>query len=140
MSHTSSSAPPARARRALAMLACFLLALLGLTSTAVPASAYSSSQITAQYWWPHNGCSTITGDAPSGVSFTYACNHHDGCYWGHWADKGTCDRWFYNDMLAACGGGWYCNWWAGAYYRAVQLFGAPYYACRCDPNFAQYFA
>lgn len=119
-------------------LASFLLLIVGFFVVVVnppEASAYSSTKITAQYWWPHNGCSTPTGDAPSGVSFTYACNHHDGCYWGHWAGKSICDQWFLNDMRNACAGNGNCNNWANVYYRAVSILGWPFYWCRCDPNF-----
>jgi hypothetical protein len=112
--------------------ACLILFANGVQ--AQPAAAYSSTQITPQYWWPHNGCSSPFGDSPSGVSFTYACNHHDGCYWGHWSNKWTCDWWFYNDMRAACGWNAWCQAWAYAYYRSVDTFGWPFYLCRCDPS------
>jgi len=126
----------------IASLLVFALLLFSVVtvSTAPSASAYSSSTITSQYWWPHNGCSAPTGDAPSGVSFTYACNHHDGCYNQHWASKGTCDQWFANDMHNACAGYWYCNYWANGYFAAVSAFGWPFYWCRCDPTFTVYFA
>ena len=122
-------------RRIVSLIGALLFMVgLAVVVDAPAASAYSSTTRTAQYWWPHNGCSTPTGDAPSGISFTYACNHHDGCYWGHWASKGTCDQWFLNDMRAACHGNSTCNRWATIYYWAVSAFGWPYYWCRCDPN------
>jgi hypothetical protein len=102
-----------------------------VASTASPAAASSSTTLTPQYPWPHNGCTGVS-DTPLGASFTYACNHHDGCYGGHWASRSTCDAWFYNDMIAACrhlpfemvGG---CSVWAGIYYGGVRAFGQKYY-------------
>jgi Prokaryotic phospholipase A2 len=105
-----------------------------------PAFAESSSALTAEYPWPHNGCTAVTDRPFAGVSFTYACNHHDGCYAGHWASRETCDAWFRNDMFAACreahlpfemGGG--CASWTLAYYEAVRIFGQKFY----DSNGAQ---
>jgi hypothetical protein len=98
---------------------------------ATPAFAESSSTLTPQYPWPHNGCTRVS-DNPSGVSFTYACNHHDGCYARHWASRATCDAWFRNDMDNACKNGpWYlrgsCENYALIYYSGVRLFGQKYY-------------
>ena len=126
-------------KRFAAVLVALLVCVGVQVGSAPSASAYSSTQLTSQYWWPHNGCSSPFGDSPSGVSFTYACNHHDGCYWGHWASKATCDWWFYNDMRNACAGGWWCNAWAYAYYSAVTNYGWPFYVCRCDPNLPSWF-
>ncbi len=53
-----------------------------------------------QYPWPHNGCTSAPDRAIA--NFTHACNHHDGCYALHWAGRGACDQWFWNDMIAAC--------------------------------------
>jgi hypothetical protein len=131
-------------RLLLTVVAAALLTGLSAMMGAQPASAYSSSTITAQYWWPHNGCSSPFGDAPSGVSFTYACNHHDGCYNQHWASKATCDVWFYNDMRAACQGPWTiptrdsCLWWAEKYYQAVYALGGVFYTLRWDPTITFY--
>jgi hypothetical protein len=102
-----------------------------LAMLSVPANAESSSTPTAQYPWPHNG-RTRTSDAPAGVSFTYACNHHDGCYARHWASRSTCDAWFRNDMLKACRSSPFnevpiCRNSALLYYGTVRLFGDKYY-------------
>jgi hypothetical protein len=100
-------------------------------SSAPPAMAESSSIRTPEYWWPHNGCNVVT-DTPAGVvSFTYACNHHDGCYWGRWSYyRETCDLWFFNDMKYACSrtGYWQqsaCYTFARSYYQAVRWWGEP---------------
>lgn len=105
------------------------------------AYAYSSTDTNGPYPWPHNGCSSPFGDAPAGVSFTYACNHHDGCYNKHWASKETCDLWFSNDMNAACNSSKRsasvvanCRKWASWYYYAVKAVGFSFYSCRCDPT------
>ncbi|WP_226772982.1 phospholipase A2 [Arthrobacter sp. ES1] len=126
------------AQRRLASALTTLLLIFGTAgiitvSSAPPAAAISSSTITPQYWWPHNGCNIVTDTPMPGVSFTYACNHHDGCYWGQWANRATCDWWFYNDMRNAC---WQqAQWWqrpsclvtASGYYGAVRAMGEPYY-------------
>jgi hypothetical protein len=101
-------------------------------TAAAPAAAESSSVRTAQYWWPHNGCTWVS-DAPAGVSFTYACNHHDGCYALRWSkDRATCDAWFYNDMIRACQTApWWrqgaCDDMALDYYLAVRALGWYYW-------------
>jgi hypothetical protein len=129
-------------KRVLVGIATLVLAVAVVTVVnQSSASAYSDPTRTAQYWWPHNGCSSPTGDAPSGVSFTYACNHHDGCYILRWSSsKSTCDQWFLNDMRNACAGGFYCNTWAYAYYLGVSTLGWPYWWCQCDPTFRPLFA
>ena len=121
---------PRRMRALAAAVLCTSWLAIGLVSAA-PASAESSSAWTPQYPWPHNGCTRVS-DAPAGVSFTYACNHHDGCYAYHWADRGTCDAWFRNDMFGACyAAPWYlvygCTAAANTYWAAVRVLGQPYY-------------
>ena len=105
---------------------CVVLMLVGAL---VGVSAGSASA--DPYPWPHNGCMSAP-DRPSGADFTYACNHHDGCYALHWANRATCDAWFRNDMVSACrqvpfemAGG--CVVTAGIYYGAVRIFGQVYY-------------
>ena len=76
------------------------------------------------------------------MSFTYACNHHDGCYALRWSSyRSTCDGWFYNDMRAACWNYWWlyvgtpygitglsgCYGWASAYYGGVRIWGQKYW-------------
>lgn len=125
-----------RLSRLLATTAFVVAAAVGFTAfgaivTVAPASAESSSTLTAQYPWPHNGCSVVT-DNPTAASFTYPCNHHDGCYGGRWADRATCDQWFLNDMMNACrrlpyvmiGG---CVAVAYVYYGAVRVLGQGFY-------------
>lgn len=128
------------------VVAALIMAGVFALAGAQPASAYSDPTITKQTWWTHNGCTSLFGDAPSGVSFTYACNHHDGCYNQHWADRGTCDAWFRNDMYAACSGPWApqvrdsCFWWANAYYGGVRALGYVFYQFRWDPTINIYLA
>ncbi|MEO8283364.1 MAG: phospholipase A2 [Pseudarthrobacter sp.] len=118
----------------LALLLAFGAYGAATVAAAPPAAAESSSAYSPQYPWPHNGC-TIAPDAPSGISFTYACNHHDGCYAGHWASKVTCDLWFYKDMSIACATAWWapqvmrtaCLEAATIYYGFVVARGQPYY-------------
>lgn len=105
-------------------------ALASIIFSAPTASAESSPEITAEYSWPHNGCTAVP-DNPTLVSFTYACNHHDGCYGRHWASKNTCDRRFLDDMVSACYEKWYlsqdCINWANTYFLGVQFLGQRYY-------------
>jgi len=99
-----------------------LLAIALVFGTAGTASAHSGS-----HWWPTDGCTA----APE-LYFNHACVHHDGCYAYHWADRGTCDAWFRNDMLDICrrlpfeliAG---CAGMAYIYYGAVRAFGGPFY-------------
>ncbi|HMQ17009.1 MAG TPA: phospholipase A2 [Phycisphaerae bacterium] len=70
-----------------------------------------------------NGCSSPFGDRPSGVDFRPACQRHDLCYGTCGKSRQTCDTEFLNDMLAACAGDPYCEFWAWRYYRAVVKYG-----------------
>ncbi|MFI0800871.1 phospholipase A2 [Amycolatopsis lurida] len=90
-------------------------------------STFSASAHSGDHWWPTDGCTA----APE-YYFNHPCVHHDGCYAYHWADRGTCDNWFLNDMLAECrklpfeivGS---CGGVAFTYYGAVRLFGGSFY-------------
>ncbi|WP_270886567.1 phospholipase A2 [Pedococcus sp. 5OH_020] len=120
--HTPAGQP--RRKRVTAAL-IMLLALTGIMlASATPASAESSSAWTTQYPWPHNGCTRVTDYPMPSVSFTYACNHHDGCYAYHWADRGTCDAWFRNDMYGAC---WNAYRWNGLLYNSCIVIATGYW-------------
>ncbi|MGY1704230.1 hypothetical protein ACI79C_06620 [Geodermatophilus sp. SYSU D00697] len=151
-------APRRRARGALLVL-LLLLGHLGI-GIAVPAVATAQETGNAtpandddtQHWWNSDGCSVVpdsgvhgarvtAGTPPLTVStyvvgtydFHHACVHHDGCYRHHWADKGTCDRWFLNDMNASCqaiGGNGACYDRARLYYWGVVVFGGGAYGQR----------
>jgi hypothetical protein len=127
-----------RAGHLLIALAMLPITILGINAVgATPALAESSTTLTAQYPWPHNGCTIVSDNAP-GASFTYACNHHDGCYAGHWANRATCDQWFLNDMSAACRTAPFemitgCMATAYVYYGGVRAMGQSHY----DSNGAQ---
>jgi hypothetical protein len=104
------------------MLVAVPLAFTVLAVGAGTAEAHSGS-----HWWPTDGCTS----APE-LYFNHACVHHDGCYAYHWADRGTCDQWFLNDMMATCRSLPFemvagCATWAYAYYGAVRAFGGGYY-------------
>ena len=71
-------------------------------------------------------------DAPSGVSFLKACNHHDGCYGVPLAPRDVCDAVFYSEMVQACNAQWWnnyfaCRSWAVLYYTGVRLLGGFFY-------------
>lgn len=117
--------------RVTVLVAVVVTAFASLLIAPDEAAAESSSELTSQYWWPHNGC-TNTVDNPALISFTYACNHHDGCYALRWADRSTCDAWFRNDMLGACNERWYFNYTAcvraaWVYWGFVRVLGEKYY-------------
>lgn len=125
-----------RIRRAVVALLALTFVVGANVTTAAPASAASSSTITSQYWWPHNGCTRVPDSPAWPASFTYACNHHDGCYALRWSSsRATCDWWFYNDMRAACNAKWYvgsaflqsCYFWATTYYGGVRALGQQYW-------------
>jgi len=118
-----------------ALAVSVLLSVCSLVDAA-PASASSSSAVTSQYWWPHNGCTNVPDNPVWPASFTYACNHHDGCYALRWSSsRATCDSWFFNDTRAECNS----KWWMGAswmtlcygaattYYTGVRIFGQKYW-------------
>ncbi len=117
-------------RRSLSAAIILVLVFLGLTvvSTASAAAAASSSSAAQSY----DGCTAVP-EAPSGISFTYACNQHDICYGTHSNTRAGCDAEFYELMVQACAEArsvrqyYSCRTWAGIYYWGVRLFGAPYY-------------
>ncbi len=119
-------------RRTVIALLTMVITVFGIALVNAPAaSAESSSTPTAQFPWAHNGCTGVPDD-PSGVSFTAACNYHDGCYGGHWASRSTCDLIFLGNMIKACNAQWYyhynaCRAWALIYYAGVRIFGQPFY-------------
>lgn len=95
----------------------------------------SGSSTSHNYQWPTNGCTAVP-DSVSGIFyFNHACDHHDGCYSGHWESRYGCDVRFYWNMEASCVYNW--SWWNPArslcrgvrttYYYGVRAFGAPAY-------------
>ncbi|WP_139228898.1 hypothetical protein [Blastococcus tunisiensis] len=137
----------------------FLLVALaspaGATTTpGVSATPYNSGD----HPWSTDGCTVVPdsgihgtslyyGQPPWGANmwttafydFNHACIHHDGCYAGRWASKGTCDSWFLNDMRASCDAMYpsdsqaaariVCRDRAWQYYVGVTTLGWPaYYA------------
>jgi hypothetical protein len=110
-------------RRGIArVVVVMMMTLIPIVGSAATASAHDGD-----HWWPTDGCTM----APE-LYFNHACVHHDGCYAYHWADRGTCDAWFRNDMLATCrtlpfdliGS---CTATAFVYYGAVRAFGGFFY-------------
>lgn len=119
----------------------------GSTGPGVNATPFNASD----HWWEDDGCTLVDdrgmayhpyrersggwSQAGAFFSFEHACEHHDGCYRHHWASKGTCDEWFYNDMKASCDALYprdrarngVCRTEAWKYYKGVQLFGLPAY-------------
>lgn len=84
--------------------------------------------------WTSDGCSNVPNWQWGVFNFTHACQHHDGCYRNHWADRYTCDQWFLNDMYASCGTGdtwgvnrWTCRAIARTYYWGVRNLGVSAY-------------
>jgi hypothetical protein len=116
------------------VLTVVVVGQFGDTPTANPEVITTHAQVKLvddQYPWPHNGC-TNAPDFVAGADFSYPCNHHDGCYARHWAERSTCDSWFRNDMLKEChklvidamSG---CEVQANLYYLMVRIFGGKFY-------------
>jgi len=138
-----ATAPAHRRRRWRVALLVTLVALvlLGVLARADPAGAHTrrGSRATpansSSHPWSTDGCSASPERGPS-WDFHHACVHHDGCYRGHWASRGTCDEWFRLDMRASCTvthrspgtGRTLCYWLAAVYHQAVRRFGASAYA------------
>jgi hypothetical protein len=82
-----------------------------------------------------NGCSSPLLRGHFGFwDFTTACNIHDLCYGASCgANKKACDDAFLADMQFLCGfvtslqRRLACMYWAFAYYRAVHIFGEPFF-------------
>lgn len=137
----------------LGMILALSTGLVAVDNT--PASAQETGNATSlneedsQHWWDNDGCSVVPDAGVAGTrvtvgsppftatvfisgayDFHHACVHHDGCYRNHWADKGTCDQWFLNDMNASCeaiDGNEACYDRARLYYWGVRVFGGNAY-------------
>ena len=118
------------------MVAVAAAGCLGALAIAGPALASTTPGVNATpfnwtgHSWSSDGCSWSPDRGPN-FDFAHACLHHDGCYRNHWADKNTCDAWFYNDMKATCSAMHkraifvnLCNGVALTYYKFAQRFGA----------------
>ena len=81
--------------------------------------------------WATNGC-TVVPDRVWGVfNFNHPCDHHDGCYGGHWYWRSGCDAIFWYDMESSCTQQW--SWWhpsralcrgvRDTYYSGVRALG-----------------
>ena len=132
--------------RKITLLVVIALAILAVVSGPVAAhggryatdatsgndSGTSSSH---NYQWSTDGCSYVPDSAPGLFYFNHPCDHHDGCYGGHWESRSGCDGRFWTNMNSACNYNW--SWWNPAryacrevrdtYYLGVRAFGAPAY-------------
>lgn len=134
---------PRMRSRSLLAIAALITGLVLSIGGAQPAAATTTPGVQATPYnngahpWSTDGCSVVPDWGPSWTGgawfdFNHACIHHDGCYRGHWSDRGTCDRWFLNDMIASCNA--IHPWWnpgarsscyaqANTYYAGVRAFG-----------------
>ena len=130
-------------RTSVMAIAAMTLILGAIVGSSTPASATTTRGVQATPYnngshpWSTDGCSVVPDWGPSWVGgayfdFNHACIHHDGCYRQHWADRGTCDKWFLNDMYASCNAihpAWRpgqrasCYNQAVIYYNGVRAFG-----------------
>ena len=91
----------------------------------------SGSSTSHAYQWPTNGCTAVPDSTPGVFYFNHACDHHDGCYGGHWKSRLGCDNQFYDNMESSCTYNW--AWWNPArvpcravkntYYNGVRALG-----------------
>lgn len=128
--HTVPITASSRTLTGLLMVVVLVLGslLLGGGSASAQTAAMPPSP---EFPYPHDGC-TLVPEAPSGVSFTTACNHHDGCYGAGELSRATCDGIFYREMVAACDAHrsvhyYTCRSFASLYYLGVRAFGSPFY-------------
>ncbi len=126
-----------RSRAHLADLIVVLALVAGAIglATASPASAHTGGGAatggTQWHPWTSDACSWVPDRIPRVFDFSHACQHHDGCYRGHWASRATCDRRFLDDMRASCRTSttrWWnrpsCHGWAWTYFAGVRMVGA----------------
>lgn len=59
--------------------------------------------------WATNGCTAVPDQIWGVMNFNHACDHHDGCYGGHWQSRWGCDVTFYYNMERSCVEDW--KWW-----------------------------
>lgn len=59
--------------------------------------------------WVTNGCTAVPDRIWGVMDFNHACDHHDGCYGGHWQSRWGCDVTFYYNMERSCVEDW--QWW-----------------------------
>lgn len=138
-----------RLLKPLTSLTAILAAMLMLITTmAAPADAHdgkyatnavsgndSGSSTSHNYQWSTNGCTAVPDQVNGVFYFNHACDHHDGCYSGHWESRSGCDGRFYWNMEASCK--YNFSWWNPSrtlcrgvrttYYLGVRAFGAPAY-------------
>ena len=114
------------------VLAVLVVVLGSVFAGAGSASAHAAPSATSEEFpYPHDGC-TLVPEAPSGVSFTTACNHHDGCYGARELSRAACDGIFHREMIAACDANrsthyYTCRTFASIYYLGVRAFGRYFY-------------
>ena len=120
------------------------LVSVGLMGTNAPAFAHgdrnatnansgndSGSSTSHAYQWATNGCTAVPDSAPGVFYFNHPCDHHDGCYGGHWKSRLGCDNQFHSNMESSCTYNW--AWWNPAraacrvvrdtYYNGVRALG-----------------
>lgn len=114
-----------------------VLAILLAVGSLGPASASSTKFGTAtnsndsSHPWQTNGCTAVPDSVWGVFNFNHPCDHHDGCYGGHWASRLGCDNEFWSDMDATCSNMW--SWWhpsrglcrnvRDTYYAGVRALG-----------------
>ena len=131
------------------LAAALLLFALALFVPAAPASAHgghfqndawdandSGSSTNHNWEWSTNGCTGIPDDWPGAYHFNHPCDHHDGCYGGHWESRLGCDNRMSTNMGSACSNDWAwwnparisCNAWRAEFYLVARAVGWPFYS------------
>ena len=121
-------------KRTLAALFTVLLLIVGMTLVSAGSASAQTDPMppTAEFPYPHDGCTLVPDEPVPGISFNTACNHHDGCYYTHAYSRSTCDAIFYKELLATCNANksnhyYACLGVATLYYLGVRIFGQPFY-------------
>ena len=79
-----------------------------------------------RWGWGVNGCTKVPDSIRGVFHFGHACDHHDGCYGGHWASRLGCDNEFWRNMSASCNHDW--PWYNFVSRRACRRVRNVYYA------------
>lgn len=130
-----------RTRKALLLIALSLLTSVAFMSSADAHNDKRATNATSgndsgtstnhAFAWATNGCTKVPDSASGLFYFNHACDHHDGCYGGHWESRLGCDNRFASNMNSSCDYNWawynparpLCKKVKDTYYAGVRALG-----------------